>query len=378
VNIYSAKEFLPRNFYHGPLLFPFWGFRPLFGDAAFDVHRFENYMEKGPDLFRLTSLEEARVAVLPFEWDQIVNYVLYQTAQGFTIEPDGLTRAVAVAEEFAALAATKGRPTIVFLSQDGTEEVPLGNSVVFRTSLTRSKRRSNEYVLPYWMPDAVEASFGSKPPVREKTTRPVIGFCGQSPVKLDARTRLNYRVTKVPGLSGVAFRLGVRDVSNYSFYVRARALEAVSRSREVRSNFLLREGWFNGAFQSGGLDRPLLHRSWKEYVENMFESDYVLCARGNGNYSIRFYETLRSGRIPIFINTSCVLPFEEWIDWKQYYVWVEEHEVRRIPEMVLEFHERLSDREFKDRQLACRQLWLDWLSPYGFFKNFCRYFNDCT
>lgn len=32
----------------------------------------------------------------------------------------------------------------------------------------------------------------------------------------------------------------------------------------------------------------------------MTGSDYVLCTRGNGNYSIRFYEALCRGRIPVF------------------------------------------------------------------------------
>jgi hypothetical protein len=95
-----------------------------------------------------------------------------------------------------------------------------------------------------------------------------------------------------------------------------------------------------------------------------------------GNYSIRFYETLSCGRIPVFVNTDCVLPFEEWIDWKSYCVWVEAHEVARAAEKVAEFHDGLSDAEFRDRQRACRQLWLDWLSPLGFFKNFRRYFES--
>lgn len=70
-----------------------------------------------------------------------------------------------------------------------------------------------------------------------------------------------------------------------------------------------------------------------------------------------------------------MLPFEGWVDWKQYCVWVEEHEVERVAEKVAESHGRLSEQEFKDRQRACRRLWLDWLSPLGFFGNFRRYFD---
>jgi len=49
--------------------------------------------------------------------------------------------------------------------------------------------------------------------------------------------------------------------------------------------------------------------------------------------------------------------------------------VARVAEKVAEFHEGLSDGEFKDRQRACRRLWIEWLSPLGFFKNFRRYFD---
>lgn len=70
-----------------------------------------------------------------------------------------------------------------------------------------------------------------------------------------------------------------------------------------------------------------------------------------------------------------MLPFEEWIDWKQHCVWIEEGDTARVAERVAEFHGRWSPAEFRDRQRACRALWLEWLSPYGFFKNLRRYFD---
>jgi hypothetical protein len=108
----------------------------------------------------------------------------------------------------------------------------------------------------------------------------------------------------------------------------------------------------------------------------MVDSDYVLCTRGGGNFSYRFYETLSCGRIPLFVNTDCSLPFEQHIDWKKYCVWVEEEDLPHLGNIIREFHARLSPQEFQDMQLACRQLWLDWLSPQGFFANFHRYFSS--
>ena len=41
---------------------------------------------------------------------------------------------------------------------------------------------------------------------------------------------------------------------------------------------------------------------------------FTLCYRGRGNFSVRFYETLMRGRIPIQINSSSIFPYEDEID----------------------------------------------------------------
>ena len=114
----------------------------------------------------------------------------------------------------------------------------------------------------------------------------------------------------------------------------------------------------------------------REYVENIAESDYVLCARGIGNFSYRLYETLSMGRIPIFIDTDCVLPLDFDIDWRDYCVWVDTGDVDRIGDRVLEFHESLSDAEFEERQRAARRVWETHISPEGFFASFHRHFEQ--
>ena len=81
----------------------------------------------------------------------------------------------------------------------------------------------------------------------------------------------------------------------------------------------------------------------------------MLCARGRGNFSYRLYETLCSGRIPVFIDTDCVLPFEDVIDWRSLCVWVPEAEVDQVAERVADFHARLSPVELPELQVAVRQ-----------------------
>jgi Exostosin family len=376
MNIYSDRAFVPETIPHAPLLYPFWGFQPAYGYGTLGRRSYEHYIENGRELFELSALRDARFAVLPFHWEQVVKYDIRHAGRDFGADPEAPALAVRRAEEFTALAACEGKPSAVFFCHDSVEAVPLGGCTVFRTSMLASERRPNEHAMPFWMPDEFGAASGSGPPPREKSARPVVGFCGHNPLRRDARAGLRRRLSAVPGLWRAASRVGVcLTAAEHPFRTRAEALDAASRSRELQTNFIFRDAWFNGAFKGGRFDGALMERSRRQYVENMLASDYVLCTRGGGNYSIRFYETLSSGRIPVFVNTDCVLPFGEWIDWKQYCVWVEGHEVSRVAERIAEFHESLSPAEFKDRQRACRRLWEEWLSPYGFYKNMRRHFD---
>ena len=100
------------------------------------------------------------------------------------------------------------------------------------------------------------------------------------------------------------------------------------------------------------------------------DSDYVVCVRGAGNFSIRFYEALAMGRIPVFINTDCALPFDDELDWKKHVVWVEFKERHKVAEKVANFHRAISEKDFIDLQLANRKLWEERLTLGGFFKEF--------
>ena len=111
-----------------------------------------------------------------------------------------------------------------------------------------------------------------------------------------------------------------------------------------------------------------------ELLDNLLGSDYVLCARGEGNFSYQLYETLCSGRIPVFVNSNCVLPFQNQLDWKSFCVWVEAEDVTKVASKVAEFHAALTPEAFIELQKRCRNVWEEWLSPHGYFLPFSKYF----
>jgi hypothetical protein len=51
------------------------------------------------------------------------------------------------------------------------------------------------------------------------------------------------------------------------------------------------------------------------YIDSIENSKFVLCPRGQGLNSIRFFEAVAAGRIPILISDNVKLPLSDMIDW---------------------------------------------------------------
>jgi len=355
LKIYADRNYVPHGAGHVMMLFPFWGKgHPSNG-------RFARYSEIGHSFFEMSSLDEADFCVLPVAWELVADN----------------SKALSLAHEFAQMAKSAGKKVVVFFWSDSDEEVPIENATVFRTSLYRSKRRTNEYAMPAWGEDFVTKYFGGHLPIYEKSVRPILGFCGFAyPMKTPLERKLKTAVKRTAGLLGIEVGKSRGQVS-LTHAARSQALRTLSESALLETNFIIRDGFLGGARLADGREDPaLLKKAQGEYVENMMQSNYVLCSRGAGNFSYRLYETLSCGRVPVFVDTDCVLPYDFAIDWRRYCVWVDESEISMVAEKVVEFHERLSSREFVRLQHECRELWEQWLSPEGFFANLHRHFSD--
>jgi hypothetical protein len=342
--IYSDKRYLPAGQRHAVMLAPFWGKNPEIPGTP-NNGRFDHYIACGQQYFGMVPLKDADIAVLPGEWMEGGNLPL--------------------AHELAAAAADCGKRVVIFFCADSDEDIPVENGVIFRTSFYRSKRKPNEFAMPGWSEDFIERYCDGMLPLRPYNLRPVVGYCGYSfQMKHHFREILQ---TLFPNRHPVSASQSARRL-------RQRALDALSQARNLKANFLIREAWWGGAYSEGTFDVTMGQRVRQEYVGNILESDYVLCARGAGNFSYRLYETLSMGRIPVLIDTDCVLPYDHWIDWKQYVVWINQSEISSAAERVAEFHAALSPISFQELQQECRRLWEEWLSPPGFFANFHRHF----
>ena len=356
LKIFSDRAYLPSGKGHIAMLYPFWGKNPE--DPRDPTSgRYDRYVEVGSRLFEMTTLEKADVAVFPGAWEQVL----------------GDTAAVKRAEQFLVLARRARKPTVIFFWSDSDKEIPYDDTVVFRTSCYRSRQRRNEFAMPAWSEDFVLRYLGGQLPVRSKGSRAVVGFCGYVPSSNTgpraARQRLKQAIRN--GAKRLLTTFGLRKTDGS---IRAAVLRFLAACPLIETNFEIREHFLGGALLSeGSVDVQKMQQIRQEYVQNTVGSDYVLCARGGGNFSYRLYETLSCGRIPVFVDTDCVLPYQSEINWKEYCVWVDEKEVQWIGEKVAEFHARQSNRQFVELQRACRRLWESHLSPEGFFGNFYKH-----
>jgi Exostosin family len=360
LNIFADKGYLPSTLQHFVMFYPFWG-KNHEDPTNPNSGRYDEYTSRGSRYFSMTTLEEAHITVLPFEWGEISK------------EPEA---AQFLAEKMAQVSASQGKPLVIFCLDDSTTPIAVQNSLVFRTSLLRSTCQPNDFVIPAWSEDFVSRYCQGEIKFRSKSQEPTVAYCGYDSLcapKSNLRNRLRMRLGAAPTMSRVLSKAGVALVKHplpwlYGSRIRAQALYNLSRTPGIKCNFIIRDSLQHNS------DLSVSPR--QQFVENMLSSDYVLCTRGGGNFSYRFYETLSCGRIPLFVNTDCSLPFEQYIDWKKYCVWVEEEDLPHLGKIISEFHAGLSNQEFQDMQSACRQLWLDWLSPQGFFANFHRYFSS--
>jgi hypothetical protein len=76
------------------------------------------------------------------------------------------------------------------------------------------------------------------------------------------------------------------------------------------------------------------------------------------------------GRIPLLINTDCVLPFENEIPWNDICLWVEYSEMDHLGEKITDYHHSMNGTQFREKQVQCRQIWEQYLSKKGFYLNF--------
>ena len=276
---------------------------------------------------------------------------------------------------FAEEARAAGKLVGVWAGGDFEKIIPIENAILFQSGLHRSRQRRHKYAfeVPAFVRDYVEVYHGGQLPIRKKQDKPRVGFCGQAAGRLPGLMVWLAKGLQLRSLYLVGRSPEVPPPLSPPWRLRGKVLRLLAQSPLVETDFIIRNRYRAGVRSKQERNDPW-HPTNVEFVNNIFNTDYTVCIRGGGNFSKRLYETLCCGRIPIFVDTDSVLPYDFAVDWKRYCVWVDKSEVPFIAEKVADFHASLSAEDFEDLQIQCRQLWQDRLSKQGFFDHFHEHF----
>ena len=271
------------------------------------------------------------------------------------------------AESEVRAAKAAGKPMVVFHGGAFPANVPFEDVILFESAGYRSTPGLRYHsAQPSYIDDYLHTYCGGNLNLREKREVPVIGFCGQASNSPFETAYRNFRLKE----RQKQYRQGKLKWEPPPFETtsfRSRVLKSFEKPG-LKTNYLARKKYKAGKSKTMTPDS----QEKLDFVSNILESDYTVCMRGGGNFSVRFYETLCLGRIPIFIDSDCLLPFQDEIDYKAIFPWIDINDLPHAAEIVLDFHKKLSSEEFIALQKMCRYLWGEHMMPDGFYKDFVK------
>jgi len=286
--------------------------------------------------------------LLPFCWN-------------YYVETDTISVAARLIEE----ARENRKKILIWVTGDDYFSLPQFDNVIgLYTSPYKSRQNVRTIPLPVIIRDPLIFLELDTIKTRGYNETPSIGFCGQADPNLIISTikmaELIWKKTKYK------FHLSkcYPGTATPSTYLRKKVLDILDKTNTLHTEFIRRDRYQGGKSKKDDSYENLR----KEFYCNIKNTDYTLCIRGTGNFSARFYETLALGRIPIFINTDCILPFNDVIDWKKHVIWIEQNEISEIETKILQFHHSLTEELFQKIQKENRMLWEKYFKFSGFYK----------
>lgn len=100
----------------------------------------------------------------------------------------------------------------------------------------------------------------------------------------------------------------------------------------------------------------------QRYLEICSRSLCILCPSGEGSNSIRFFETLSLGRLPVLISDA-PLPFEDSIPYHRFVLRIKPEQSDIGGELLLEWLAGMGDEDPMARCREARSVWEKWFSP---------------
>lgn len=235
---------------------------------------------------------------------------------------------------------------LFFYSRDDNREYNLEHNfgltyndfILFRTGGYKSKCKKNSYGIPYIVNDYFNGVYADK--------NLSLSYCG------------------FPGNNKFKSQI-INSTKNLKY-----------------ADFIIRDHWANSLKSSVALTPEDSYglgpdkKSKKEFIDNIEKNLYGLCVRGINNNSYRLYELFMMGRIPVFVNTDCNLPFENEIPYETNTVMIKDFD--NIDYQIRNFHDSHTEKDILNIQKQNREIWLKYFRVDGTYKQIKKLLTDTT
>jgi hypothetical protein len=330
---------------------------------------FPDLLKYNSNFSRTTTIGSADIILVPYA--EVFDEYSHSRFRDFTklnSEQSDFARA-----EFARLldeVRNSGLPSVLCRHSDFEHLERFQRGFTFQTTLSKRTKRETDFSLPGFIAADIEKAAAESTALAFPLYRPTIGFRGSArPARLSVQRAVRDaaavvqrfgigRGSNVPaGLSGLVQRAAWDEGQ----LLRARVLEVLRRSPEIDTDFsAVLRGYI-------GASRRAKTRNRATFLKCLIDNQYSFCARGRGNFSYRFYETLAMRRIPLLLDTDCVLPFEDRIEWEDVILRVDSKDLEDLPDLLTSFHRINTPARLVTIQNRANELWCRNLKPQTFW-----------
>ena len=341
IRVFTEKNHASEKYWQDHLIHPI---RAYWGDGTPEWDKWEKDFEFYKKYFVISDEpQNSDVAFLPFNLNYYSNNNKIDILNNFVSKMQQVDKKVFVWVE--------GDYDVIF-------EHP--NCIFIKYGGSKLKSISNEIIQPGDLKnDLLKKYYDGRVQIRKKNDKPSVGFVGFADFTIIQLVLLiikNCLKKFQYSFQNTLFESG--PIIPHLVHRKA-TLNKINNEQKIMSNFILRKSFAEGVRNNDRNARIT-------FIDNIINNDYTFCMRGEGNYSLRFYETLCLGRIPIFINTDCILPFHDEINWKENCIWINEPDIKNIGKKILKFHASLTEPQFIKMQHNNRKLWETYFSKPGF------------
>jgi hypothetical protein len=108
--------------------------------------------------------------------------------------------------------------------------------------------------------------------------------------------------------------------------LRQKILRHLSADADLKGLIKVQGGPWDRMFDRSGVAAKV------EYADNVRSSKFVICPRGNGVGSVRLFEVMKAGRVPVIVSDSYVPP--SGVDWTSCSIRVKEDNVHNLTTLI--------------------------------------------